>query len=274
MREEGRPWVGGQILALHKVQSGLTFGSTNYSPDRLGRLLAGLEAVGFYFASVDEVISGTARPKAVALTFDDAYQHLTTTLPPLMAEFGFSPTVFVPTGYLGKQNRWDYSNIIRPDPHMTSNDIEMLSAAGVRFGSHGHWHVDLTSLSSGELLKEVIISKEVLGKVTGLEITQISYPFGAVNERVMEACRAAGYRQGFTMRFSEAGDDPLAIGRFGVWGFDTLYSVLQKLNHGGLYPIEHLKGRITHGLSAGTSLLNRIRSTVGGDGSSGDEAPK
>ena len=53
---------------------------------------------------------------------------------------------------------------------------------------------------------------------------------------------------------------PLARGRVAVYGFDTAFSVLQKVERGPLYRIERLKAGITTGLSGGTRLLNRLRS--------------
>lgn len=246
------------ILSFHKLSLHLSFGSTNYSPARFGRLIERLESGGFTFLPLTEVV---AKPdqESVAVCFDDGYAHLTHYLPPLMDKYGIEPTIFVPTGYLGKPNNWDYSHIFRTERHLSGEEIRQLADRGVSFGSHGHSHCDLTALSAERVRSELADSKRILEDILGREIATISYPFGRFNQRVMEAAESAGYRYGFTMSYPEDVDTALGLGRFPIYFYDSPRSVLRKLRRGRLYRFEKSRARFTNKLSGGTVLFNRLR---------------
>ncbi len=247
------------VLALHKVSRHFSFGSTNFSPRRFRQLLLSLGEWGYDFCSLSNVIEGTADANSCLITFDDGYQHLADVLVDLMVEFGFKPVVFVPTSFIGRENRWDYSHIFRNAPHLSKQSIKKLADSGVEFGSHGHRHVDLTSRSQAELHEELMISKSVLEDMTGKPVRSISYPFGMTNTTVLEAARDCGYAAGFTMRFPSVDDHALSMGRYAIYGYDTLFSIRRKLQPGPLQPIEKAKATLTNRLSGGTRLLNWFR---------------
>jgi peptidoglycan/xylan/chitin deacetylase (PgdA/CDA1 family) len=56
---------------------------------------------------VQEVREGAVTHGAVALTFDDAYRDTLDVVQPILAEFDFPATIFVPTGALGREQWWD-----------------------------------------------------------------------------------------------------------------------------------------------------------------------
>jgi len=235
------------VLTFHKLLPTFSWGSTNFSPHRFERLLKILIDRGF------------ALNEQITLTFDDGYRHLLDSLPPLIEQFGIRPTVFVPTGWLGRSNRWDYSHLFRDDPHLGGGEVRELADIGVVFGSHGHSHQDLRHVDTSRLKSELIDSRHMLEDIVGTDVHAISYPFGGVNTRVLEAAAEAGFSTGYTMRFPAPGDQPLARGRMAVYGFDTPFSILQKIEHGPLYQLERFKTGVTNGLSSGTRLLNRLR---------------
>jgi len=105
---------------------------------------------------------------------------------------------------------------------------------------------------------ELNYSKAVLEDMLGTQVNFISYPFGRYNQEVLEATLEAGYTRGFTMRFPEDGDMALAIGRFGVYGYDTATSIVRKLSGGPFYNVEKWKARFTNRLSGGTAIYNRL----------------
>ncbi len=246
-----------RVLAFHKVIPQFSFGSTNYPPRRFERLLALLGQGGFVFQTLESVLS-SSDPKALSITFDDGYQHLADVLPPLMQKYRFKPVVFLPTKYLGKANSWDYSHLFRSTPHLDSKSIKRLAALGVQFGSHGHSHINLCRCDEKTLRHELNHSKAVLEDTLGTQVNFISYPFGRYNQEVLEAALEAGYTRGFTMRFPEDGDMALAVGRFGVYGYDTAASVFRKLSGGPFYSVEKWKARFTNRLSGGTVIYNRL----------------
>ena len=246
-----------KVLAFHKLTPQFSFGSTNYSPRRFERLLAFLQSKEFVFQSLEASFSEN-EPNTLAITFDDGYQHLADVLPPLMQKYRFQPVVFLPTKYLGKANSWDYSHLFRSTPHLDSKSIKRLAALGVQFGSHGHSHVNLCRCNEKTLRHELNRSKAVLEDTLGTQVNCISYPFGRYNQKVLEAALEAGYTRGFTMRFPEDGDMALAIGRYAVYGYDTVSSVVRKLSGGPFYSVEKWKARLTNRLSDGSAIYNRL----------------
>ena len=252
-----RPLGRTVILAFHKVQPSFSYGATNFSPSRLKNLLTLLTRRGFRLVSLREAIE-SGDPKTLAVTFDDGYAHLSDTLPVLVQEFGFAPTVFIPTGYLGCDNSWDYSSVFHRTRHLDAAAIRDLAAAGVEFGAHGHRHIDLTKCNDKELRDELDRPMKILEDLVGAPIVSLSYPFGRTNGTVTAEASRAGYRYGLTMRFPKATDLPIATGRLPIYGYDTTLSILQKVEGGRLYALENLKSGITNRLSAGTSLWRRV----------------
>ncbi len=257
---EARQVTDGQparILTFHKLQQRFSFGSTNFSPARFARLLAHLDQRGYRFATLDHVVTGLPG-NSLAITFDDGYQHLVEHLPELIDKYQLSPTVFIPTAFIGKSNRWDYSYLFQINPHLNRSSIQALVEMGVEFGSHGHSHMALTGLSDSALKSELESSKKLLEDICGREITKISYPYGRTNRRVLELTGETGYSYGFTMNFPTSDDPPLAMGRLAVYGYDTLFTIRQKVTGGRLYQFEKFKARVTNRLSYGTTLYGRL----------------
>ena len=69
-----------------------------------------------------------------------------------------------------------------------------------------------------------------------------------------DAAAEAGYSDGFTMDFPLSADNPLARGRFAVYGYDTCFTINQKLTGGTFYKVEKMKAGFTNRLSHGTGL--------------------
>jgi peptidoglycan/xylan/chitin deacetylase (PgdA/CDA1 family) len=72
----------------------------------------------------------------------------------------------------------------------------------ISIGAHGHGHLSLASASEAALTDELVRPRERLRALCGNAFADVvSYPFGRppyVNDHVIHAARAAGYRAGFT----------------------------------------------------------------------------
>ncbi len=247
-----------KTLAFHKMQTSFSFGANNYSPRRFENLLKYITENDYSFISIDE-IGGELKEKSILITFDDGYAHLYKYLPQFIQKYNFKPLIFIPTNQIGKSNSWDYSHIFQSCPHLNEEQIKKLAGVGVDFGSHSHHHVDLTSLTFNQLKMELKQSKDILENVIGKEVNSISYPFGRFNKHVIGESRKAGYQHGFTMKFPYDTDTSLTLGRFPIYGFDTLFSIRQKIEHRMFYHCERFKSSCTSKLSGGTVLLNKFR---------------
>src|SRR5262249_20427613 len=73
-------------------------------------------------------------------------------------------------------------------------------AAGIEIGSRGATHRALSGLSDADLELEIAGSKERLQNVIGAPVVTFCYPFGAFDDRVVEAVMKAGYRAATVIR--------------------------------------------------------------------------
>jgi peptidoglycan/xylan/chitin deacetylase (PgdA/CDA1 family) len=230
-------------LAFHKIHTGFSYGSTNYSPGRFFDWISAIEDSGL----------------PVRISFDDGYAHLQEILPKLIGRLAAPPIVFVPSAWIGRSNDWDYSSLFRKEFHLSADQIRGLAGLGVTFGSHGHNHRDLTALSETELKSELIQSKIILTELSGRSVVELSYPFGRYSDRVQQAAASAGYEAGFTMTFPTSNDSALRQGRIPIYSFDSQAAVFRRLRQGRGYSWERLKVTAVSALSGGTILLNRWR---------------
>ncbi|CAG7650620.1 polysaccharide deacetylase family protein [Actinacidiphila bryophytorum] len=166
------------------------------SPQRLAAQLGWLRRRGLTGVGVAELLAARAAGRGrglVGLTFDDGYDDFLTTAVPLLLEHGHRATVFALPGRLGGTNAWDADGPRKA--LLTAQGIRAVCSAGMEVGSHGLLHTDLTSASVDEqrLAAEVQDSRALLTEVTGRAPEGFCYPYGAVDERALDAVRSAGY---------------------------------------------------------------------------------
>lgn len=101
-----------------------------------------------------------------------------------------------------------------------------------RIGSHGHRHDILTRLSPGEIRSNLAGSKKILEELIGRPVTDVAYPNGAANSRVVEEAIATGYSRGFlaTAGTWKPGADLYRIPRLLVNGYDSAARVVARLS--------------------------------------------
>jgi peptidoglycan/xylan/chitin deacetylase (PgdA/CDA1 family) len=64
----------------------------------------------------------------------------------------------------------------------------------VEIASHTHSHPYLTLLDDNELITELEVSKHLLEKISHSKVESIAFPDGVYDERVLNFCRKAGYK--------------------------------------------------------------------------------
>jgi peptidoglycan/xylan/chitin deacetylase (PgdA/CDA1 family) len=130
----------------------------------------------------------------VGLTFDDGYEHLLHSALPVLERYGFSATVFVVAGLLGKDCDWEFYYDPRPRMKLLGVEgVRQLKERGIEVGSHGMSHTRLPTANPERLEEEVYGSRRVLGEVLGEEVDGFSYPYGAINGASVNAVRGARY---------------------------------------------------------------------------------
>jgi peptidoglycan/xylan/chitin deacetylase (PgdA/CDA1 family) len=173
-----------------------TFPELTVSPERFARHVRWLARRGYVGIRPGDWLAwrreGKSLPRRpVLLTFDDAYADLAEHALPVLEKYGFGGAVFVVTGRIGDENRWDQVRGSGRHRLMTARQIREWTGRGIEFGAHSRTHPDLTTLSNQELNEEIRGSRDDLAAVTGMPVMSFAYPFGRMNEAVHECVRSA-----------------------------------------------------------------------------------
>ncbi len=203
------------------------------------RQMSLLSAGGYAVLNLEDVCEFIAgRPpfpeRSTAITMDDGFMDNYEIAAPILKRHGFSSTMFVVPGLVGKTNEWMRGKDDAPRRLMGWKEIREIADHGIRIGSHTLSHADLTKLGPMDLEREVSNSKKEIEDRIGRPVSTFAYPFGLFNERVKEAVERAGYRAACTTNsgFNGPGEDRYALRRIEVYGTDTLRRFRRKLAFG------------------------------------------
>jgi peptidoglycan/xylan/chitin deacetylase (PgdA/CDA1 family) len=198
------------ILTYHSLDASGSVVSV--APRRFAEQMASLARGGRKVAPVEEVhrVQG-----AVALTFDDGFANFYEHALPVLAQYGFPATVFVVSGYCGRDNNWP-SQPRAGIPRlalMSWSQLKELAACGIRLGAHTVNHPRLPQLKAHEVEEEMRVSQAEIEDRTGETASVFAYPYGATNGPVREAAAkyfrlACSTRMGFVAENSDAFDLP------------------------------------------------------------------
>ena len=210
-------WRKGPIplFVYHSIDAAAS--PVSLSPARFRQQIGYLRSRGFRICSAGQaLILGAARGRYVAFTFDDAYATVLPWVEEIL-EQGGRVTLFAPSGLLGKTNRWDRArdDIDRLEI-LPEHALRRLRREGCEIGSHTHSHANLGELDAQQALDELRSSKRRLEAALGATVSLLAYPYGAVNDQVMDQARSAGYEWGFTTMpgYAQPGANPLCVPRF------------------------------------------------------------
>ncbi len=201
---------GLRILAYHRVLPDRTAQSrgvlavtvANFTSQLEHFLRRGWQCLTLSQLHSDYLATGKDPQKTLLLTFDDGYKDNYLHAFPILKQFGLRATIFVTTGFIGEQADLYFSRLPRPytpeaiDQSLSAEEIKEMEAYGIEFGSHTHTHPRLTTLNKEQLLHELSHSRAILEQILFKKVTSFCYPYGDVNEYVIEAVRAAGYAVG------------------------------------------------------------------------------
>lgn len=226
------------VLLYHIVQrSGrLIDPSMAVCQRRLDEQLRFLSEAGFRCLPLSRVLAyvrdGEAAPeRSFAITFDDGFLSTYRVARPVLSRYGMTATVFLVSNLVGKQAEWMRSEPSDVQLLMTADQVQRLRDEGYEFGSHGCTHTPMTALDDATLSTELVRSGEQLGRLLGDKVATVAYPHGAVDERVREAARQAGYTAGASVvaGWNHPGIDPMMLRRIVVRGRDTGASLVMKM---------------------------------------------
>jgi peptidoglycan/xylan/chitin deacetylase (PgdA/CDA1 family) len=188
------------ILCYHAV-SPTWPAALSVTPEALDAQLGELARRGYGSAGFTEAVTSTTAGRIAVITFDDNYRSVLELAKPILDRHGFTGVLYVPTDWPGdaRAMRWEGIDRWLGTPHeremMSLNwqELRGLADAGWEIGSHTCSHPHLPELADAELDTELRASKARIEEELGRACTSLAYPYGAVDARVIDATRHAGY---------------------------------------------------------------------------------
>ena len=206
------------ILTLHGVDpSGSVL---SIAPEELASLVAAIRASGCEIVPLADLVGAPAPARRVALTFDDGFASVHDAALPILRDAGAPATLFLTTGWLGRDNRWPGQPSFAPVfPMLRWEQVETLATHGFRIEAHSVDHPDLRALSDAALEDELARCDEEIARRIGRAPEAFAYPYGWLDRRVVETVRRR-YRWAVTTRLAALPDraaDPHRLPRLDAY---------------------------------------------------------
>ncbi|MGZ6614491.1 MAG: polysaccharide deacetylase family protein [Solirubrobacteraceae bacterium] len=184
------------VLTYHRVHTMPAVGQLDLivDPANFADELKALHDAGYHTISQAQLFQALydgkpLPPKPILISVDDGYVDDVRTILPDLLRWHMVATFFVITGRVAEPG------------FLNASQIQQLDSAGMDVGDHTAHHVDLRLLTPSELQAETAGSRKTLEAVLGHPVYFFAYPFGALNDRVVQAVHEAG----FTMAYTTAG---------------------------------------------------------------------
>jgi poly-beta-1,6-N-acetyl-D-glucosamine N-deacetylase len=231
-----------RVLAIHDVRDDLhadvsTVADTcAISTATLNTIFAWLKAKDFRPVSVDQIVAsrnGGPRlpPRAVLLTFDDAYKSQYTRAFPLLQQYGYPAVIGVVTRWTdtpaGEPVRISHKSVMPPGYFMSWDDLREMAQSGlVEIASHTHdmhhgalanpqgnelpaasahlYFADLQRYETDDEYHERIRSDlqrsvDLIQQKTDVTVRSAVWPYGMYNATLIKASQALGMAVHFTL---------------------------------------------------------------------------
>ena len=180
------------ILTFHSVDP--TDSVLSIAPEQLRSLIAAIESSGHRIVPLRDILDSPAKPRQIALTFDDGMRSLHEHALPVLRDAAVTATVFLTTDYVGRNNRWPSLPEHAPTMEMMSwAEVEDLQAAGWAVEAHTASHPDLRRLSDDAVRDELESGDQAIQERLGHRPEIFAYPYGHWDARV-RAIAATQYR--------------------------------------------------------------------------------
>jgi peptidoglycan/xylan/chitin deacetylase (PgdA/CDA1 family) len=194
------------IFCYHRIEVPPTRApaDTNFvTPDAFRaqlRLLASLGCTGVTVSAIARWQRGEQPlpPRAIAITFDDAYSSVADAAIPMLAEYGWLSTIYVVSSELGGTNRWDPN--ASPASLLDVAALRALASRGHEIGSHTRNHVRIRGLNVALATDELTASRNELEQTLSQPVTSFAFPYGSHDNTSLAQVRDAGYRSACTLK--------------------------------------------------------------------------
>ncbi len=189
---------------------------------------------------IDEILSGkkVMNNTGIAVTFDDGFEDFHQNAFPVLKQFDIPATLFMISERVGDTNDNDLTH--RHDSPkrilLTQEQLLEVSQSGILIGSHTRTHPKLNEISADKenLNDELLHSRQVLENQLNKTVEHFAYPYGLLNDDVVNMVKQTGYRTACSTRsgFNRLEIDPFLLRRIEVFGSDNLWQFKQKLKFG------------------------------------------
>lgn len=183
------------VLQYHHVSSSMPR-STSVTVDEFRAHMQFLRDNGFSILPLQDIVHAlqerTQLPdKAAAITFDDSNASVYTAAFPILKEYGWPFTVFVPTGMVGTNNAI----------YTTWDQLREMGKAGATLANHSITHDYLLERKQGEdeaawlarMEHEIVGAEQQLLDETGQSHKIYAYPFGEYDPATEALVKKLGY---------------------------------------------------------------------------------
>ena len=259
LRTRGRPDRGGvRILFYHRVSGDRD--ELAVTPGRFRRHMDFLAAAGYRGVDVETLAAqlavGDTANDVVGISFDDGYLDVAREAAPVLAEHGFTASVFVATAVTSGLASFTWYD--RQPPLIGWEElVELDRSSPLRFGAHTRTHPNLLALDEDEAREEIAGSKRELEERIGREVTVFCYPAGLYGERERHLVAEAGFRAAVSCErgVNTASTDRFALKRIQVDARDTLLDFRAKAlgGHDTAPPLRDAYRRIRYGMPPASS---------------------
>lgn len=182
--------LGPTFVVYHDVVAAAG-GDATRARARFSAQVRSIVSAGFRFASMADFLDGAALgPRDVIITVDDGARSFREVMWPVLREYGAVATLFVVSGFAGRQGRgvefldWD--------------ELAELAAGGIEIGCHGVSHVPFNEIAPERMRAEIAESTDEL-HARGFTPRVLAYPFGRFDDATKSAVRDAGYEAAFSV---------------------------------------------------------------------------
>jgi peptidoglycan/xylan/chitin deacetylase (PgdA/CDA1 family) len=219
--------MGNAVILCYHALSERWSSELSITPERFERQLTLLKRRGYRGVTFRDAVQAQ-NGKVMSVTFDDAYRSVLELAEPILTALDCPATVFVPTNFPAVRVPMSWAGIDEwiggPDEPelmpLTWDELRGLAERGWEVASHTRSHPRLTQLDDTSLAAELSESREICEAELGGPCESLAYPYGDVDERVIDATARAGYRQAAGLPARWHSEDPLNWPRVGVYHRD------------------------------------------------------